>query len=84
MLVVKSTQILPCHICSRCQKYIGVSDGMLLVEKLESRADLECRFASGNYRIILLLMKLSVKHPEVKSTTVSSAERSEPVEAVKA
>ena len=83
-LLLGPTQILPGCLSCRCYQDIEDPDAMLLVEEWESRADLEDHIASEKYRIILSLMELSAKFPEIKFNTVSRAKGIEFVEAVRA
>ena len=57
---------------------------LLSFEEWESRADLVYPIASGEYRIILKLTEISVKTSEFISNTVSGADGTEFVEAVRA
>jgi quinol monooxygenase YgiN len=71
--------------CISCRLYqeVGDPDTVLLMEEWESQKALERHIKSDQYRIILSLMDLSEKYPEVKLNTISKTEGLEAIEKVR-
>ncbi len=68
--------------CLGCHIYVDAQeDDVLLFEEMWRGADeLERRLRSGEYRNLLLIMEMSLTHPEVRFNTVSASSGIETIE----
>jgi len=67
---------LSCHIYEDAQE-----DDVLMVEETwRSEEDLERHLGSGEYRNVLMVMEMALKHPEVRFYTVSTSTGIETIE----
>ena len=59
-------------------------DNVLMFEEIwRSEEDLECHLRSEEYRNVLLVMEMALKHPEVRFNTVSASTGIETIEKVR-
>ena len=68
--------------CLGCYIYEDVQEKNVIMfeEMWGSEEDLERHLRSGEYRNVLLVMEMSLKHPEVRFTTVSTSTGIETIE----
>ena len=71
--------------CLGCHIYEGVQeDNVLMFEEMwRSEEDLEHHLRSGEYRNVLMVMEMALKHPEVRFNTVSTSTGIETIEKVR-
>ena len=72
--------------CISCRFYQDINDpdAVFLVEEWKTREELDKRFESQEYRVVLSLLDMSTKTPEFKISTISKTEGLEALEAVRA
>jgi quinol monooxygenase YgiN len=82
-LITGPTRVQPG--CISCRFYQDIDDpaAVLLVEEWESQESLDRHVRSDDYRIILSLMELSIKAPEIKFNTISKTDAMEVIEALR-
>jgi quinol monooxygenase YgiN len=68
--------------CLGCHIYEDVQEDNVLVyeEMWRSEEDLDRRLRSAEYRTMLLVMEMALKHPEVRFNTVSTSTGMEMIE----
>jgi quinol monooxygenase YgiN len=68
--------------CLSCNIYVDAQeDDVLMVEETwRSEEDLEHHLRSGEYRNVLLVMEMALKHPEVRFNTVATSTGIETIE----
>jgi len=68
--------------CLGCHIYVDAQeDDVLMVEETwRSAEELEHHLRSGEYRNVLVIMEMSLKHPEVQFNTVSTTTGIETIE----
>jgi quinol monooxygenase YgiN len=68
--------------CLNCHIYVDAQeDDVLMVERMwRSAEELEHHFGSREYRKVLLIMEMALKHPEVEFNTVSTTTGIETIE----
>ncbi len=78
--IVEGNRILPG--CLRCRIYEDLQeDGVIMYEEMwKSEEELENHLRSEEYRKVLLVMEMSVSHPEVGFNTVTSSTGIETIE----
>jgi len=83
-LITGPTRVQPGCISCRFYQDIDDSDAVLLVEEWESQELLDRHIRSHEYRIVLSLMELSIKAPEIKFNTISKTDAMGVIEALRA
>jgi quinol monooxygenase YgiN len=68
--------------CLGCHIYLDAQeDDVVMVEEMwRSAEELEHHLRSGEYRNVLLIMEMALKHPEVRFNTVSASSGIETIE----
>jgi len=68
--------------CLGCDIYEDVQENKVIMfeEMWRSEEDLERHLRSGEYRNVLLVMEMALKHPEVRFNTVSTSTGIETIE----
>ena len=68
--------------CLGSHIYVDALENNIIVfeEKWRSEEDLERHLSSGEYRTVLLVMEMALKHPEVRFYTVSTSTGMETIE----
>jgi quinol monooxygenase YgiN len=76
----EGTRLLPG--CLSCRIYEDVQeDNVIMVEEMwRSEEELEQHLRSDDYRKVLLIMEMSLQHPEVRFNRISSASGIETIE----
>ncbi len=78
--IVEGNRILPGCLCCRIYEDLQ-EDGVIMYEEMwKSEEELENHLRSEEYRKVLLVMEMSLSHPEVAFNTVTSSTGIETIE----